>query len=143
MAQSDHHVCRFYSQAVSKPRKAGQQVTLEREPNNKHDKNAIKVILQPPSGQIGHVPKDTAKWLALLMDENRIRVTAELAFDAPENSAAKSIVVLVDVWRVGGTPEEKSDPLQVKDTSTFTCLKGEWFLCGVTKKFHSLHHTGT
>jgi hypothetical protein len=52
------------------------------------------------------------------MDEKRIRVAAEIAFDAPENGAAKSIVVLVDVWRIGA-PEEKSDPLQVNSLSIF------------------------
>jgi hypothetical protein len=115
---------RYYTQAASKPRKAGQQANLEREPSNKHDRFAIKVVLQPPSGQIGHVPKDTAKWLSPLMDEKQIRATAQVAFDARENNGAKSIVVLVDIWQLG-VSDSNIGHLQVMRFTVFTVP----FLC--------------
>lgn len=54
-------------------------ITLRREPNNSHDKNAIKVLAHAVSKngkssvyQIGYIPKDMAMWLAKAMDNNLI-----------------------------------------------------------------------
>lgn len=44
-------------------------IFLEREPNNKHDKNAIKVMSL--NGQIGYVGKDYASILSEMMDAGR------------------------------------------------------------------------
>lgn len=45
-------------------------VFLEREPNNKFDKNAIKVMTL--HGQVGYIGKDYASILAEMMDAGRI-----------------------------------------------------------------------
>lgn len=44
-------------------------VSLEREPDNKHDVNAIKVITD--GGQIGYIGKDYSAILAPYMDQGR------------------------------------------------------------------------
>ena len=45
-------------------------VFLEREPNNKFDKNAVKVMTL--HGQVGYIGKDYASILAEMMDAGRI-----------------------------------------------------------------------
>jgi hypothetical protein len=63
------------------PRRPGgycqaERVTLEREPSNEHDDNAIRVVLK---GQhIGYIARDVAATLATAMDEQDL-----LAFDVP------------------------------------------------------------
>ena len=63
------------------PRRPGgycqaERVTLEREPNNEHDENAIRVLLR---GQhIGYIAREVAATLATAMDEQDL-----LAFDVP------------------------------------------------------------
>lgn len=51
-------------------------VFLEREPNNKYDKNAIKVMTI--MGQVGYIGKDYASILAEMMDAGR-KFTATIA----------------------------------------------------------------
>lgn len=51
-------------------------VFLEREPNNKYDKNAIKVMTL--MGQVGYIGKDYASILAEMMDAGR-KFTATIA----------------------------------------------------------------
>jgi len=47
---------------------AGTRLTLEREPGNPHDENAIRVV-EPESGEfIGYVAKENAAEIAPLMD---------------------------------------------------------------------------
>lgn len=53
---------RFYSGYAS----SGERVTLQREPFNKHDQNAIKV-LSVMGAQIGHIPRIVASDLAKYM----------------------------------------------------------------------------
>ena len=51
----------------------GEQVNLEHEPENSHDKNAIRVEnrhFQP----VGYLPKGVAAWLAPLIDAGKLRV---------------------------------------------------------------------
>lgn len=51
-------------------------VEFQREPFNKHDANAIKVVLQAwkPGFHIGYVPRDIAAKLAQQLDEGRVVV---------------------------------------------------------------------
>lgn len=53
---------RFYSGYAS----SGERVTLQREPYNQHDQNAIKV-LSVMGAQIGHIPRNMASDLAKYM----------------------------------------------------------------------------
>lgn len=70
----------FYQEQLWALRKADKGfLTLRREPNNTHDKNAIKVLAHAVSKngkasvyQIGYIPKDMALWLAKAMDANLI-----------------------------------------------------------------------
>ena len=61
---------------------SGVYVTLRREPDNKYDSNAIKVIAHIPAKrshfEIGYVPKDLAFWLAPHMDANKIIRTSNV-----------------------------------------------------------------
>ena len=72
----------FYEAALSKivnrPRETGWLVpldlVLQREPRNKHDKNAIAVktgTVRRPGEQLGHVARDWAAWLAPVLDATR------------------------------------------------------------------------
>ncbi|KAI0035861.1 SNF2 family N-terminal domain-containing protein [Vararia minispora EC-137] len=51
---------------------AGQQVNIIREPNNRYDRNAIKVT-NIQNEQVGHLPRDLAQKLAPLMDKGFVR----------------------------------------------------------------------
>lgn len=70
----------FYQEQLWALRKADKAyLTLRREPNNKHDANAIQVLAHAISKngkqsvyQIGYVPKNMAVWLAKAMDKNMI-----------------------------------------------------------------------
>ena len=59
----------------------GEPVHLEREPDNAHDPNAIRVENRD-FVQAGHVARPTAAWLAPLVDNGKLRVDA--AVPAPE-----------------------------------------------------------
>ncbi|KAI6135693.1 SNF2 family N-terminal domain-containing protein [Pisolithus croceorrhizus] len=50
---------------------AGEQVTLQREPRNPHDRNAIKVI-NIGGTQVGHIPRDIAAQVAPLLDKGLV-----------------------------------------------------------------------
>ena len=63
----------FMANLLSFFRKKNAYLTLRREKNNPNDPNAIAIIAHPEGtrpGKIGHVPKETAKWLAKYMDRN-------------------------------------------------------------------------
>lgn len=54
----------------------GDYITFEKDPTNKHDKNAIKVFVNMPNGErhhIGHVPKDINVKVGELMDSKSIK----------------------------------------------------------------------
>lgn len=61
---------------------SGAYLTLRREPDNKHDPNAIKVIAHIPSinshAHIGYVPAKVSFWLAKAMDNGRTYRTCNL-----------------------------------------------------------------
>ncbi|KAI6046015.1 SNF2 family N-terminal domain-containing protein [Pisolithus marmoratus] len=50
---------------------AGEQVTLQREPRNPYDKNAIKVV-NIGGMQVGHIPRDIAAQAAALLDRGLV-----------------------------------------------------------------------
>lgn len=53
----------------------GESVNLQREPGNPYDRNAIQVK-NFAREQVGHIPRDTAKNLAGLMDRNMVSIEA-------------------------------------------------------------------
>jgi hypothetical protein len=59
----------------------GMTVTLEREPHNKHDANAIKVLIPTAThaAHVGYIPQGQAGWIAALLD-NGYDITATLVF---------------------------------------------------------------
>ena len=52
---------------------AGEEVQLIREPNNRYDRNAIRVS-NIAGSQVGHIPKNVAARLAPLLDRGEITV---------------------------------------------------------------------
>jgi len=52
-------------------------VTLLREPENKHDPNAIKIVV--PQGEIGYIKRDEAKLMAPLLDADPSAYVAAIA----------------------------------------------------------------
>ena len=59
----------YYDAAIQ----AGERVNLEREPENEHDNQAIRVEngrFEP----VGHLPRAMAAWLAKLMDSGKLRL---------------------------------------------------------------------
>lgn len=55
-------------QTTLKEASEGDRVRLEREPGNRHDKNAVKIIHQPTGRQIGYVPREDAIAVSMVMD---------------------------------------------------------------------------
>ena len=53
----------------------GEDVYLEREPDNRHDANAVRVANRD-SENVGYLPRRVAVWLAPLMDAGRVAVDA-------------------------------------------------------------------
>lgn len=85
--------------------KEGAEITLKREPTNKHDSNAIAVYLHTPrlfgllgtaKKQIGYIKARAAKPLAEKMDSGVV-VTAQVAsFYAPDQIEHPRVTVEVD-----------------------------------------------
>lgn len=115
----------YYDAAVN----PGDAVHLEREPNNKHDANAMRVengLFEP----VGHVPRRVCSWLARLIDDGKVRVD-------------------------GSVPTEKSGVLQGHEIgaasgsgticpltlTVFLCPKGKSLLeeCDPRTKLDALH----
>eukprot|EP01059_Diplonema_ambulator_P004261 TRINITY_DN13968_c0_g2_i1.p1 TRINITY_DN13968_c0_g2~~TRINITY_DN13968_c0_g2_i1.p1 ORF type:complete len:158 (+),score=35.67 TRINITY_DN13968_c0_g2_i1:142-615(+) len=56
----------------------GDIVCVERELNNAHDPNAIKVINRTRSNQVGHIPRNVASLLSPLLDRGFLTLTAHI-----------------------------------------------------------------
>jgi len=65
-----HIVGGQYHDATVRP---GEHVSLEREPENEHDPNAIRVE-NGRCDTLGYLPRERAAWLAPLMDTDEVRV---------------------------------------------------------------------
>lgn len=75
----------------------GEAVTLERDPSNIHDKNAIKVI-NKSGNQIGFIAKDLAKKMAANMD-NGVKYKAEVSAITGTNPGDNFGVNLLIKWK--------------------------------------------
>jgi SWI/SNF-related matrix-associated actin-dependent regulator of chromatin subfamily A3 len=65
-----HIAGRQYREASVEP---GEHVNLEREPENEHDGNAIRVE-NGHCEHLGYLPRERAEWLAPLMDADEVRI---------------------------------------------------------------------
>lgn len=83
--------------------RAGQQLRLEREPNNQYDPNAISVHIFQQC--LGYCPRGVAAELAPLMDAGTT-VTAVKSFD-PRFAGAG---VMDLVWEIPDAPEQEATP---------------------------------
>jgi len=70
-------------------------VTLVREPDNRHDENAISIRLDRwrPGMMIGYVPRDIAAKLAPMIDTGKIRFSACWLTEVDPATAGGSLVV--------------------------------------------------
>jgi hypothetical protein len=72
--------------------KIGELVQLEREPDNKWDPNAIKVLYEYIT--VGYVPKNTAVRLARILDNNRtLKATVTDKFSDPTDRPVLDVEV--------------------------------------------------
>jgi len=84
----------------------GEELALEREPANPHDRNAIRVM-NSRAEQVGHLPRTLAAWLAQLLDAGKVRVEARADPRQPICSTPASFPVLLKVsLRSGGEHPE-------------------------------------
>jgi hypothetical protein len=53
--------------------KSGEKIFFEREPDNNHDKNAIRVE-NLDFKKVGFLPKKSSSWLASLIDQGKVMI---------------------------------------------------------------------
>jgi len=70
----------------------GDKVQLEREPDNKHDKNAIRVE-NKNFKQTGYVPRRISSWLAPLIDSGEVRAEGRVA-ESPTEKPGKAFILI-------------------------------------------------
>jgi len=68
-----------YHDAVIRP---GEGVNLEREPDNPHDANSIRVE-NPDFLPVGHIPRRISGWLAPLLDGGKVRAEGAVGSEPP------------------------------------------------------------
>ena len=71
----------------------GDRVQLEREPRNKHDKNAIRVE-NKHFKQAGHVPRRISSWLAPLIDAGEIWVEGKVVESATTGLPDRAFILI-------------------------------------------------
>lgn len=83
--------------------RAGETVTLIRDPQNQHDANAIMALSRRGVG-IGMVARDNAEWLAAIMDKGRpVEARIKEVCQAP---GTRSKGIVIDCLIDGGAPGE-------------------------------------
>ena len=76
---------------------AGGELRCERQPDNPHDADAIAVY-KASGGQVGHLPRSDAAYLAPLLDRGAIRLVAHLSgSDDPGNRTPIRLDVYADI----------------------------------------------
>ena len=71
------------------------RVKLEREPENRFDENALKVIAQElrPGMHIGYIARDVAARLAKLMDSGRIEVEGGAVTEIDGENGSGTVII--------------------------------------------------
>lgn len=82
----------YYEAGVS----PGERVQLEREPDNEHDRNAIR-IENKHFHQAGHVPRRISVWLAPLIDAGEVWVEGRVA-ESTENDRSDRAFILIEIY---------------------------------------------
>lgn len=105
--------CRYEGRpaVIAREVRAGDDVVLAREPNNRYSRNAVAVLTK--SGQsIGYVPEDDAVDMAPLMDASlRYRASVKKMLDG---SASLIPVVVAEFYGRDATVEDLSKPISVQ-----------------------------
>ena len=78
MSSKEKHLGTIKSQIVGiqycdDEAKSGEKIFFEREPDNSHDKNAIRVE-NPDFKKVGFLPKKASSWLAPLIDQGKVQI---------------------------------------------------------------------
>ena len=70
-------------------------VRLEREPENRFDKNAMKVVLMEihPGSHIGYLSRDVAAKLARLVDGGKIEIEAAAVMEINEENGSGTVII--------------------------------------------------
>jgi len=93
----------------------GQQVKLKREPENRHQNQAIRVEGQR-SARIGYLPRQLADWLAELIDADKVRIEGSVpTAPVPETECrAGACPLVLSVF----TPAGAEGPLVKREVHT-------------------------
>lgn len=84
------------------------EITLEREPDNAHDHNAVKVLVSAPEGfegQIGYIPAEQAEWLSPEIQAGHMR-SASLQKMGCMRGGKVWISIIVETSTDRDSPEE-------------------------------------
>ena len=89
---------------------AGDKVHFEREPDNTHDRNAIRVENED-FAKIGYVPRQTAAWLTPLIDQGLVYVDGTIAVSPETQIRVTKLVLSLYVFpKNAAFLEEARDP---------------------------------
>ena len=88
---------------------AGDQIKLVREPSNKYDSKAIKIVRDHHQAQLGHVPRATAAFLSPLIDGEQIFVSNGFIAKIERNSGSISRIEMSITVNSGPGDESKVD----------------------------------
>ena len=86
-----------YYEADIKP---GEKIQLEREPDNQHDKNAIRVV-NKSFKQAGYVPRRISSWLTPLIDSGEVWAEGRAAEYSTDSSGKTFILIELYLHRKG------------------------------------------
>ena len=78
----------------------GEQINLEREPDNPHDENSIRVEnghFEP----VGHLPRKVVSWLAPLIDAGKLRVDGYVPHTAEPSQNTCSVILIPFLYKKG------------------------------------------
>lgn len=102
----------------------GEQINLERESKNAHDRHAIKVAngqLEP----VGYLPKSMASWLAPLIDKGKIHLDGYVPKESKDTGeeTSRPVNLMVFQGKKGRRLLEKSEPQTELETLHQTVLQ--------------------
>jgi hypothetical protein len=102
----------------------GEQINLEREPKNTHDRHAIRVDngkFEP----VGYLPKSTASWLSPLIDKWKIHLDGYVLKESQDTGeeTSRRVNLMVFQGKKGRRLLEKSEPHDELETLHQTVLQ--------------------
>ena len=138
-----------YYEAEVRP---GEKVFLEREPENSHDRQAIRVD-NGRGEPIGHLPRRASRWLASLIDTGKIRLEGCVARSAAEDREENHVPLRLSVSLTGvgqeilaqWAPRSKEDALHELIRRMFLDAQnypGGRLVLELSQALHPLTHQG-